>query len=874
MELKTYQKNVIGDLQRFLTLLTEKQNISGAYRALWEEKNVIIGVNGMLPYNPIIAGVPHVCMKVPTGGGKTFIAASAIKPIFDSIPNTGTKAVVWLVPSDAILTQTYNALNNPAHPYRQKIDVDFGNRVEVYSKEQLLNGQNFNPTAVTEQLSVFILSYDSFRTSKKEGRKAYQENGNLVPFTKSMENSDVLLADTDITALIQVVRSLNPIIIVDESHHAYTPLSIDMLNDFNPVFILDLTATPKKDSNIISFADAAQLKKAEMVKLPVIVYNRKSQSDVYSDAISIRTKLEAQAKKEQRTSGRYIRPIVLFQAQPKNNAGSATYEKIKKTLVDISIPENQIAIKTGDKDELKNVDLMSPECPIRYIITVNALKEGWDCPFAYVLATVANRTSAVDVEQILGRVLRLPYTKTNESPVLNLSYVITSSADFYGTLDKVVVGLNCAGFSSKDYRINDCEQQESKFENKTEQLGINDMSAGTDDTADVDTAVLKTKVDSVIQEIENIPSSENFNDDELLASAVTQNAEYEAEISASDETAYTNIPQEMREKMNCFRMNEEFTEEAAALLLPQFMLNTGRSLFSDREYVLLEPEGLTKDFTLKDKDVQIDFSTTPAELARIDVDDAKDAKPRAWKITGFDNNYFKEWFNSQPSKKRLGYCKELIKKKLSFINCVNDKELREYVDRVIETMSEDQLSNLEQSPYSYLIKIQDKIKSLLALHSAVIFEKWLEQDILTCQPCYKLPSVISPISFTSTMPKSLYTAEEDMNEYERKVVWELTALDNIKWWHRNISRLGFKINGHIHAYPDIIVMTQNGRILLVETKGDHLDNDDSREKAKIGSKWDSITDRQFRYFMVFQTKQPDYRGAYSYDRFMEIVKEL
>ena len=125
--------------------------------------------------------------------------------------------------------------------------------------------------------------------------------------------------------------------------------------------------------------------------------------------------------------------------------------------MDGGIPEKEIAIKTGDKDELKNVDLLSPDCPIRYIITVNALKEGWDCPFAYVLATVANRTSTVDVEQILGRVLRLPYTQKNSSEVLNLAYVITSSADFHQTLEKVVAGLNSAGFSSHDYRAQDVD---------------------------------------------------------------------------------------------------------------------------------------------------------------------------------------------------------------------------------------------------------------------------------------------------------------------------------------------------------------------------------------------------------------------------------
>lgn len=618
--MKTYQKNVIGDLRRFLALLTEKQNISVAYRTLWEEKNVIVGMDAMPPYNSVISGVPHVCLKVPTGGGKTFIAANAIKPIFDSLPTMRAKAVVWLVPSDAILTQTYKALTNPSHPYRKKIDVDFGSRVEVYSKSQLLNGQNFNPTSVTEQLSLFVLSYDSFRTSKKEGRKAYQENGNLAAFAKTINHTDYLLEDTDETALIQVVRSLNPTIIVDESHHATSDLSVKMLNDFNPSFVLDLTATPKKGSNIISFVDARQLKKEKMVKLPVIVYNRKSQSDVYSDAISIRAKLEAQAKQEETTSGRYIRPIVLFQAQPKNNADSTTYEKIKKTLVDIGIPENQIAIKTGDKDELKNVELMSPDCSIRYIITVNALKEGWDCPFAYVLATVANRSSAVDVEQILGRVLRLPYTKTNNNDVLNLSYVITSSADFYGTLDKIVVGLNNAGFSSKDYRVKDLDLEQPKHSDEiVEQIKIPELPREEENIPEVDVDELKGRIQTTMQELETKTPMESINSDDLLSEAIIQSKEYTAEIESSEETALTAVPQEVRDKMNCFRMNEEFEKEASALLFPQFMLVTGASLFSDKEYSLLEIENLSKGFTLKDKDVQIDFSTTPAELARVDV---------------------------------------------------------------------------------------------------------------------------------------------------------------------------------------------------------------------------------------------------------------
>lgn len=834
----------------------------------------MVGLGGLPNYVNTLPGIPHVCAKVPTGGGKTFIAASSVRTIFDAIPQRRAKAVVWLVPSEAILTQTLRALNNPDHPYRQRLDVDFGGRVQVYSKEQALMGQNFSPSVVSEQLSVFVFSYDSFRTSKKDGRKAYQQNGYLAEFAKWMDDPSILLSDTDETALIQVIRFLNPVVIVDESHHAVSNLSVEMLSNFNPCFVLDLTATPKKNSNIISFVDAARLKLAHMVKLPVIVYNRKSQADVYGDAIAIRSKLEAQAKRDQLTSGRYIRPIVLFQAQPRNNADSTTYEKIKKTLVDGGIPEQEIAIKTGDKDELKNVDLLSPDCPIRYIITVNALKEGWDCPFAYVLATVANRTSSVDVEQILGRVLRLPYTQKNESEVLNLSYVITSSADFHQTLEKVVAGLNDAGFSSHDYRAQDVDAPAANEpEPNGEQVPLLSVLEEEPDLPEVSGADLKARFEAAVQQAEQAEQAGNVATDPIFAQALEQNANYEAEIKQADDTAWGQAPTEVRDKMNQFRINEEFAEEAAALRVPQFMLETGPSLFSDA-FEPLELEHLDVGFSLVDKDAHVDFTSVAAEMARVDVDESKDSTAKAWRLSGGDSIFFREWFNSQPSEKRLSLCKGIIKQKLSKMNCVNDKELDDYIDRVIGTMSEDQLSELEQSPYPYVRKIQDKIQELLAQHRSSVFDTWLEQDKISCLPNYMFPPIISPTAFTTMVPKSLYTAEEDMNKYEFKVVWGLSELGNVKWWHRNISKRGFQINGPVHAYPDIIVMLHSGKILMVETKGDQLDNDESKEKAKIGDQWARLAGKQYKYYMVFETKQPNYPGAYSLERFMEIVKGL
>lgn len=886
MELKNYQIQVIRDLERFLELLIEKQSISSAYSALWNEKGVNVGMDGMPPYKTELAGVPQVCFKVPTGGGKTFLAANSIKPIFDSMPHIHPKAVVWLVPSDAILTQTYRTLTDKNHDYRKKIDVDFGNKVEIYSKQQLLNGQNFNPTSVSDNLSVFVLSYDSFRTSKKDGRKAYQENGSLLPFVRFKQDSGSLLEDTDETALIQVIRKLNPVVIVDESHHATSKLSKEMLQNFNPSFVLDLTATPKNGSNIISFVDARQLKAENMVKLPVIVYNRKSQEDVFVSAISLRRKLENEAVEEQKNGGRYIRPIVLFQAQPRTNDDSTTYDKIKHTLIDMGIPESEIAIKTADRDELKNIDLSSHDCSIRYIITVNALKEGWDCPFAYILATVANRTSSIDVEQILGRILRLPNTRKNEREVLNLSYVITSSNAFYATLDKVVAGLNAAGFTSKDYRIDDYVEQNTEF--PVEQAGNiqtelkldNDV---IDDTSNVSDEIDSLNVDFVREQISPFVNNENMESQsqsevndavtDMLDHAKTQNELYWKDFEETEEE-YVPVPSEVGNKMKHYKVNQLYVSEAGQIEIPQFMIETGRSLFSEHEHQVLTKENLYVGFSLLDKDTVIDFDSIDSEIARIDIDDS-DAMPKAWKLQGFDSQNVKQWFDEQPSDRKMRLCKDMIIKKLSKNNAVNDRDLEVYVDRIIQNLTEDQLTDMEQTPGIYVLKINKKVNSLLNEYAKKMFYEWVEQDKISCQPSYKLPKEISPTETIASIPKSLYNEEEKFDtEYERKVVMELSSLNNIKWWHRNMARKGFAINGAVNAYPDLMVRTESGKLLLIETKGDQLENSESREKAETGAKWAEMAGRMYKYYMVFETKNPGYNGAYSYEEFMRIVKEL
>ena len=870
MEMKRYQRKVIQDLSRYMELLNREGNMSKAYTAFWNEKGVHVGFGGVKSYQNILPGVPNLCLKVPTGGGKTFLACNAIAPIFDGLPDTKMKAVVWLVPSDAILSQTLAALCNPDHPYRMKINADFGGRVEVYTKEQLLSGQNFNITTVGEQLSIMVLSYDSFR-GRKEQLKAKQENSNLAPMAKALGAPAYPVQDADETALLQVINQLSPLVIVDESHHARSTLSKEMLQNFNPCFVLDLTATPTKQSNILCYVDAVQLKRENMVKLPVIVYNRDSQQEVMADAIDLRNRLEQYAVAEQEKTGLYIRPIVLFQAQPKGKEDSTTFEKLKDKLVGAGIPAEQIAIKTADVNELKTEDLLSPKCQIRYIITVNALKEGWDCPFAYILASLANKTSQVDVEQIVGRVLRQPHTRKHSIPALNMSYVLTSSNDFKATLDGVVKGLNGAGFSEKDYRVGEVPVEsipQPTYQQEVLPETQPDTSAGNEkeDFLDFDP-------DSLRQDIQARAETAATPADAMLQNAEKEQAAFESAMTTGADFAFEDIPTEVQEHMSSYRMNAEFEEEAGKIKIPQFFLKVEESLFTQGDYVLLKKEHLAQDFTLKGKPYQIDFYRADGEMARVDINDTAGGTPKVFKMSDTDQRYIKEQFSKKSAEDKIRLCKGIIHKQLSKMDMIDDHELSAYIDRIVDDMDKDTLSALEKSPQGFAVRIRRYIEGLLEEHYEKQFNEWLEIGKIVCRPSYSLPAVIAPMRATTTYGKSLYGGEEEANGFEYDMVLALTGM-NIKWWHRNMSRKGFVVNGFINHYPDFIVMTERGKIVLIETKGDHLDNEQNRKKLTLSRKWQEKAGEPFRYYMVFQEKAPDLDGAYAFDRFLEMLGKL
>ena len=891
MELKNYQQEVLSDLSTYIDYVKQYNNLGTAYREFWGRKGVSVDNTGegyLHPYDNSVAGVPKVTIKVPTAGGKTYIACNALKPIFDKLPSGKPQVVAWFVPSDTILKQTYEKLSNPNHPYRQRIDSLFNGNVRIVDKETALFGTGISPTEIREQLTIFVLSVQSFASKTKDGRRVYRENENLTEYTALYDSLTKHVEGADDTAFIQVLSYLNPVVIIDESHNFEAPLRIEVQKDINPRFILELTATPRAKSNIISFVDAIKLKEANMVKLPVIVYNHRTKNDVLTSAINLQRSLEQKAIEQEQKGGLYIRPIVLFQAQPKTDTDSETFDKIKEKLIQIGIPEEQIKIKTAQKDEIKRTDLMSRDCPVRYIITINALKEGWDCPFAYILASLANKSSRVDVEQILGRVLRLPYTTKHRNNLLNLSYVFTSSDNFNETIQVIIKGLNKAGYSKRDFKVTEPvtpeepEQTEDfggLFGNlvdgydthfvdedggKLEEPSVPYGNEATDDT-DLD-------VDTIKQGIADSASTDTA-DMEKMAAAVSKQYDSEMEAAKNDKD---DIPNDLKDMQQYYTIKPDFKEQAGQVKLPVFVKKITKSDIFDTDSnasIPVTKKMLAEGFDLSKADKNILFSPTTTQAQMIDLSKGDEFTPKAFNLQEGDLKEFRKHFHSMPTEGKQRTLAANIARALKYDE-IPEKDIKDFIMDVIKGFDNERLGELYDNELDTQDRFKQHIDALLVEYEEARFKKQLDISAITCEPSYTFPNRMTYKKTAVGLRKGLYSEEDgDINNFEYDVIKEVINLDNVVFWHRNPDRTnGFGINGFINHYPDFIVGLKSGRIVMLETKGGDRDNSDSKRKLELGKLWANTAGDKYRYYMVFST--PKLNGAITTQELLETLKNL
>ncbi|MBI3917530.1 MAG: DEAD/DEAH box helicase family protein [Betaproteobacteria bacterium] len=407
--------------------------------------------------------VPCVCLRIPTGGGKTLLASHAIVRIAKEWMGSDAPTALWLTPSETIRAQTLSALQTPGHPYRAALEAAYGQAFQICDLESVsaVPPQDFGRQAV-----VVVATIQSFRIENPDQRNVYAFAESFEPHFRGMipqrlavlrELPDGMVTEQDTAdphsplkghvgqpkfSLANWLALQHPVVIVDEAHNTKTERSFEALKRLNPSMILELTATPiPKKTNVLYHVSAQELQAEDMVKLPIALMEHPQGWDAaVFDAVQTQRRLEAVAQKE----GDYIRPIVLFQAQ--NAAQLVNVQALRKHLIEeLHIPEAQIAVATGETRELEDARLDAPDCPIRFIITVQALREGWDCPFAYVLCALAAGRNPAAVTQLVGRILRQPnVTRTWRAP-LDESYVFCHDAQTGEVVTSIKKSLEIEG---------------------------------------------------------------------------------------------------------------------------------------------------------------------------------------------------------------------------------------------------------------------------------------------------------------------------------------------------------------------------------------------------------------------------------------------
>lgn len=440
MVLKHYQSTLIDAWGGFLRRSRELASPAAAF-----QESTAADDGFRVPYNPFPGAemTPYVCLRVPTGGGKTLIAGHAIRRVQADYLGSDFLLTIWLVPSEPIKDQTIAALRTPGALLHDDLNDSLG-AFNVLEIDEALSVQ---PSTLNAGHVIIVATIQSFKQDTEEGLRVYRQNGDLM--------SHLIGNDTD-SSLAAVIRARRPFIIVDEAHSQGSPLALATLSRLAPSCILELTATPDRTSqpsNVLRSVSASTLQSEDMLKLPLRLATNAEWQTTMKVAIAQLRALEVKAQEEEALTGEVLRPIVMLIQAERRMAGreNMTPEKVKRHLIDdYQIDMGQIAIATGAVDELSHRG-PGEDYP-QFIITVDKLREGWDCPNAYILFSFRNTTSATAVEQILGRVLRMPNVKRKCNEELNQSYAFVVSSSLAETAEGLRDGMVRSGFERYDTR--------------------------------------------------------------------------------------------------------------------------------------------------------------------------------------------------------------------------------------------------------------------------------------------------------------------------------------------------------------------------------------------------------------------------------------
>ena len=892
--LKNYQQRVLDGLEAFLT----ECRFSGpaaAYQKIAHRKDE----NGTKE-NPYAApkyqeiegleGRPHVCLRVPTGGGKTYLAALSLQHAARFM-ETETPTVLWFTPSDAIRRQTVEMLNNPQHPCRKALNGAFGMMTRVCDIEDFAH---LRPQDFTEAACIIVSTAQMFRVSEtatteqgrmsKATRKIYATHEDLEPhFARFLppdpppqlerdERGEIKLSFANLLFL------LRPAVVLDEAHNFVSELSRTVLQRINPACVIEWTATPREKSgeklplhNVLLSVGAEVLRAEEMIKLPVRVTEHTGWEQAVNGAVNERENLAQLARESQDR----VRPIVLYKAQNQN--AEVPVARLKQHLIEVEeVAEETIAIATGEIRELGGIDLLASDCRIEHIITVEALREGWDCPFAYVLCPVDTMHSATGVEQLLGRVLRMPFARRRQHAALNRAYAHVPTESFAkavgGLREKMATGL---GFEEEE--VSWAVQGEIMYQSggQNELFEVREEDAVIFVTSMPDFSVLpQPEREAVAKAIVVIPlekeSGENAGGVKI---ALVKSVSPAAQAVIIDAVAADSREEE---KIKIARINQELMRRRspaekgvafAPLTQLTFILPDGEEhvvVDAGTLYEAAEWNDLGDDFLLRDFSI-----TETAETFEISLEAGK-------VVHGQIEKYQIPLLLDEEVEMSQALLASWLEREIREPDgCYFSETLKEFAAKNTQALLEKGMTMKQLVRGKYVLAAA--LKQWLKGHAVRVAEKTVQQVLFdnkdlrceiefTFRPHAYDPGE-SPYAGNYQFKKHYYDVIGKFDGIpggeEESCAIVLDGMPEVRHWVRNVSRkpnsFALPRSTNNSFYPDFVAELTNGKILVVEYKGaDRWAG--SELDRRIGKLWEDRSNGRNFFVMVSKREgQPDVR---------------
>lgn len=824
MELKNFQIKTLDQTKRYLELLAlwrkkAEENpdleIDFPLKA-WEKAE--IGRLYVSRKNGLGESLPNFCLKIPTGGGKTFLAVKAIDLINTAYRKKRTGLILWVVPTNQIYQQTIKSLRNREHPYRQHLDIASSGRTMILEKTD-----RFTPQDIEENLVVLMLMLPSASRQSKETLRMFRDNGGFQEFfpadddakghrelLEKITNLDAFGSDSGFwgkqikTSLGNTLRLLDPVIILDEGHKAYSDTAQGTLRGFNPSLILELSATPPEESNILVDIRGVELDQEEMVKLDLHIINKASPDwkDTLLESIKKRNFLEEKASDYESNTGINIRPICLIQVErtgKEQQGGKFIHsEDVRQYLIKTAgIPDDQVAVTSAELREIEGVDLMAKDCPIRYIITKQALQEGWDCSFAYVLTVLTNPTSKNALTQLVGRILRQPNARETKIKELDESYVFTFQQKAANLLASIRNGFEREGLGDLASRIiTDNSEEDEELNSKERSCEIQEK--------------FKKAAKQVVLPIFVVKDKEGW-----------RPVNYEMDIASRIAWNKADIKPILSIKLS--KAEEKNIEVAVGL--------------SRDEEEVISHHVVDK---LKENGLRIDSVFLVRHLL--------DIVPNPWVAHELGESVISHLLKK--------YDAELVMNNFVFIIEELKKHLAKEKDRLAKDIFDDLVKN-------------DNLRFMV-----------IGEDLGFRFPkkiVVKAASRTLTRSDGQPLQRSLFDfiPEERFNETEKTVAWYLEDHDKLFFWFRNMARQDYAIQGwrKQKVYPDFIFTQTDSekknefdKVFVVETKGIHLKNNEdtdykksiftlcnsSAKQKKLGELGFALKDRSIDFEVIFE----------------------